>query len=308
MENSDRITELRVKGMRAIREVRLPLSRLMVLIGENGSGKSSLIEALELLRKTTLPVAFVPESFVGVHGGLPALLRVGSQQVSLGATIEGGGDALEYDLSIGREGNSTVLTRETLVQRIEGGAKALPIIDRDRSKCAVYDAMNGSTHLLSLNPGQLALTAFGAVSQQALSRTIGALGTTEVHVPFETEARWIVRQGMDANSGIRRGPAAFESAQRLAILGTNLSSCIVTLKEQRSPEKWAEVVQRIREGLAPEPAVAREGAVAARRSLCRSSCSPRHPFRPSLGCTGEPGRVGHTVRAGRNPKHTPAAS
>jgi recombinational DNA repair ATPase RecF len=48
----DRITRLRIENVRAIEFVDLVLGwPLTVLIGENGSGKSTILECLELLRK-----------------------------------------------------------------------------------------------------------------------------------------------------------------------------------------------------------------------------------------------------------------
>ncbi|MFL5356783.1 AAA family ATPase [Archangium sp.] len=47
------ITELRIEGLRTIEKLHLKLDGLTVLIGENGSGKSSIIEACELLRRAT---------------------------------------------------------------------------------------------------------------------------------------------------------------------------------------------------------------------------------------------------------------
>jgi predicted ATPase len=44
--SNDRITEIHVRGMRTLADVKLSLGGLTVLIGDNGSGKSSLIEAL----------------------------------------------------------------------------------------------------------------------------------------------------------------------------------------------------------------------------------------------------------------------
>lgn len=46
----DRVTWMRVRGMRSLADVELDLRGLTVLIGENGSGKSTILEAVELLR------------------------------------------------------------------------------------------------------------------------------------------------------------------------------------------------------------------------------------------------------------------
>src|ERR1700691_2399512 len=87
----DRITEVRIQGMRALADVRLPLGGLTVLIGENRSGKRTNIEPLEVLRRVALPGKFVVDQLIPFHGGLDALLRSGEKTLRLGARIEGGG-------------------------------------------------------------------------------------------------------------------------------------------------------------------------------------------------------------------------
>ena len=55
MVSADKVVQIRVAGLRTLADVQLPLSGLIILIGENGTGKSSIIEACELLRKATDP-------------------------------------------------------------------------------------------------------------------------------------------------------------------------------------------------------------------------------------------------------------
>ncbi len=43
-----RLAELRVRGLRTLADVMLDLGGLTVLIGDNGSGKSSVLEALRI--------------------------------------------------------------------------------------------------------------------------------------------------------------------------------------------------------------------------------------------------------------------
>jgi predicted ATPase len=104
------ITELRVKNLRTLADVRLRLDGLTVLIGDNGTGKSSLVEACEILRRAAGP-AFGDEIF-GVHGGPAALVRRGAAELSLGVRIEGGGEPLDYELSIDDGGQ---VSKEALV-------------------------------------------------------------------------------------------------------------------------------------------------------------------------------------------------
>jgi len=67
MEN-DRITRICVSGMRVVEDVVLDLKGLTVLIGDNGTGKSTLLEAAEILRQAASPRLFV-ENVLGAHGG-----------------------------------------------------------------------------------------------------------------------------------------------------------------------------------------------------------------------------------------------
>lgn len=52
----DRITRVRIRNVRAIVSLDLELTQpITVLIGENGSGKSTILECLELLRRAADP-------------------------------------------------------------------------------------------------------------------------------------------------------------------------------------------------------------------------------------------------------------
>jgi len=73
------ITRLAVSGYRSLRDVRLPLERLNVVTGANGSGKSSLYRALRLL--ADVAQGRVVQSLAG-EGGLPSTLWAGPEMVS----------------------------------------------------------------------------------------------------------------------------------------------------------------------------------------------------------------------------------
>jgi predicted ATPase len=80
------ITELRIEGLRTLEKIRLELDGLTVLIGDNGAGKSSILEACEILRRATSR-SFMDELY-GIHGGLTALLRQGAPRLTIGLTIQ----------------------------------------------------------------------------------------------------------------------------------------------------------------------------------------------------------------------------
>jgi predicted ATPase len=86
--NHDRITQLRIGGMRCVESLSLDLRGLTVLIGDNGSGKRTVLEALELLRQAAKPVNYVSDILYRGHGGLQSLLRRGSKELVLGVRVE----------------------------------------------------------------------------------------------------------------------------------------------------------------------------------------------------------------------------
>ena len=92
-----KITSISVSGIRTLDSFTLDLNDLTVLIGENGSGKSSIVEAFELLRRLTSQNFF--QEFNGIHGGEPALLRMGAGQISLAAQIDGDSWTARYEVA-----------------------------------------------------------------------------------------------------------------------------------------------------------------------------------------------------------------
>jgi predicted ATPase len=93
------ITNLHVAGYRSVREVWLRLSRVNVLVGPNGCGKSNLYRALALL------AAAAKGRFartLAEEGGMPSVLWAGQRgkgpvRITLGVVM----DDLEYELSCG---------------------------------------------------------------------------------------------------------------------------------------------------------------------------------------------------------------
>jgi predicted ATPase len=93
-ENRPFLERLKLSGYKSIREAELELTKLNVLIGANGAGKSNLFSFFSLL-----PAALDAklDGYVGRHGGPNALLYFGAQRTSEIAvaatvrTIEGTG-------------------------------------------------------------------------------------------------------------------------------------------------------------------------------------------------------------------------
>lgn len=249
-----RITEIRISGMRTLAEVRLKLNGLTILIGDNGTGKSSLIEAIELLRVSAQ--SNFTERFVSTHGGLRALLRAGAQRLALGLKVEEDGEAaspLNYSFSIAYEGESVVVERETLdVGPLPGKETALHVIQRDRSRAKIFDQTQGALVDAPTVPADtLLLSAFGRlpppVVQRAIGRMIQVLSEIEVHLPFDVMPYWAGRE--TRRSSPLREPQLLEPTQKLFRFGRNLASAYHTLRNDTSESHWQETMEYVRLGL-----------------------------------------------------------
>lgn len=245
---ADRMTEIRVAGLRSLADVRLPLSGLTVLIGENGSGKSALVEAFELLRKMVCPGSFVNDWLFPIHG-FDGLLRSDANELTLGLRIEGDEGPLTYEVAIGRRDRVVRVVREVLdVGPLPGHATPSHVIQRDLSSALLFDQAAGKlVPLPYLGPGELALTAFGKIPPRDVGRVIDILTSGDVHVPFNVRAGWL---GRELRIGLpMRAPATVQLAERLDRFGSNLTNCLIALKESRSQDEWRETIKRAREGL-----------------------------------------------------------
>ena len=138
------ITSLHVAGYRSVRDVRLTLSRVNVLIGPNGCGKTNLYRALSLL------AAAAEGRFartLAEEGGMPSVLWAGDRskgpvRMTVGVRL----DDLEYELSCGLmppvpSGSAFDLDPHVKEERLwlVDGKKRTEIMKRDNSTVIARD-------------------------------------------------------------------------------------------------------------------------------------------------------------------------
>jgi predicted ATPase len=238
MKRASQITQLRIAGMRVLEDVTLDLGGLTVLIGDNGTGKSSIVEALEILRLASQPTSLIRDVIHTKHGGFHALLRRGSQALRLGARIqEADGTKIDYDVELRSSGATAVVAKEG----------AFLVEDSNGLPSASYDrALSVQERLATVLPeDQLDLSALGD-RHHLLARSRSAFQLVDVHVPFETRPLW-QQQELDIRTSPRL-PCVVETTRRLARYGNNLANAFQELRN-RGGDVWQRVISRTRMGI-----------------------------------------------------------
>lgn len=277
----DRITRLRIRNVRSIESLDLDLSRpFTVLIGENGGGKSTILECLEILRKAAEP-GFMSK-FYSIHRGLPALLRKGATSMELGVVIEDDEEKLprfEYRFELAAQGAGAVVSSEELNTAALQSASTPPIAEAT-SRTVVRTEETEGTNLKGSAPGysgtsssinisevghspinqigriltslfsnwnDLAISRPGAANESPeIHRLLKALAGIEVHLPFDTRASWAART-FQLRETMRGAPTLFP-ATRLDLLGINLANAWSELRN-REYAHWERTMSLVRIGL-----------------------------------------------------------
>ena len=245
---NNRITRIRVQGLRTLADVTLDLDGLTVLIGDNGSGKSSLIEACEILRRAA-GENFADE-FQQIHGGAPGLFRFGATQLKLSVRLDLPGRTLEYSFAISDGG---VIDSEWLGRVFPEDFAPMetpePLLKREGTSFTyLHDDVKSTWFDSRIDPKQLALTSFGKFAPSwTLAAVIDALRSLDVQLSFDTTARWAQRS-RGAQSPLR-GATTIEPADSLSRFGGNLASAFNSLRNDFSEPHWRETMDYVRLGL-----------------------------------------------------------
>ncbi|MBM4395726.1 MAG: AAA family ATPase [Deltaproteobacteria bacterium] len=243
----DRLTEIRVRGLRSLDDLVLRIGKLTVLIGDNGAGKSSIIEACELLRKAANP-NFLQE-FNSIHGGFSTLGRHGCREITLGARASGPAGDLDYELTLAPDG--IVGERLDLGPLVEGKGP-LHAISRVGSNIKVFSQQESKLVQCEVPPAQLAIGAFGALPpQRAIGRMAALLNGINVHIPFDVTPYWVARGVVRRHSPLR-DPAFIEPAARLERQGANLASAWHALLNAGDTTSREKLLDKVRLGLGYE--------------------------------------------------------
>ena len=243
---ADRITEIRIEGLRVFDKLRLDVRGLSVLIGDNGTGKSTVLEAFELLRKAGSPehFNFVDDVVATQHGPFRDLLRAGSEKLTLGVVIRGDEPSIEYSFTLGLAGTAAIILDER-VEALHLGVRSV-VLSRTGDTAFVLDSRTGQT-VESRVPSAVALfaqvAARGLNVDAVLLRLSEALRSIEYHPAFDTRPLWQQRE-LQVRVG-PRWPAAPEPGDRLRRYGHNLPAALLVLRNHGG-EMWERFLVRAR--------------------------------------------------------------
>ncbi len=124
----NKINRIKIGGFKRLHDVDLKTRPLMVLIGANGVGKTSLLDALSLLSASA--EGRLNSGLSELGGVVSVLTRAHAEAVSLLVDMEVPGyEPLEYDLSLSPRGNGYSITHEVLSQSRQGYAEPFKHLD-----------------------------------------------------------------------------------------------------------------------------------------------------------------------------------
>jgi predicted ATPase len=133
-------SRLRTSGYRRLRSVDLPLAPLNVLIGANGVGKSSVLDALDLLAAAADGSL---ENTISDAGGIASLVTQDGKTDAMALALQmqiSDQHPIDYELRIGREGVGYAISREQLTQQQDSAApKPFKFIDAQGSRVSYHD-------------------------------------------------------------------------------------------------------------------------------------------------------------------------
>lgn len=239
----DRIVGLKISNVRTIKALEMSIDPVNVLIGENGAGKSTIIEVLELLRTMAQP-GFMP-GFYSNHRGVNGLLRRGEGELGFTLSFELDGIEGTYSTSISAENSS-------FSERLGWGSRSNLDLGFFTEHSELNRWLNGwsSTYLTQRSSLEdLALHSHfdDPKLRDIVVRVRALMAGIEVHLGFDTLAGWAA-QATQRPSPMRQS-AILQPAQRLSLQGRNLANTWHQLKNQRPEDDWRHTLELLRLGL-----------------------------------------------------------
>jgi predicted ATPase len=238
----NRFEKIHVEGFRRLNDVDLKLNALNVVIGANGSGKTSLLDVFSLLAASASGrLKETISDLSGIDANLTNVLaargnKARSMAFNLAMSVQGY-NPIEYRLAMAPKGVAYEIVDETLVQRKD---KPLPFKHFESHHGDVrYFEQKGKKGLVrpnwEYNPSESALSQVPKMFQEPEDFRKRLASSTHYHV-------------LDVG---RRAPIRLPQQMRDASLpghdGEDLVSCLYTLRETE-PDRFETIEATLRAG------------------------------------------------------------
>jgi predicted ATPase len=233
-----RLLEIRVRGLRTLADVSLPLGGLTVMVGDNGTGKSTLLEALRIV--SLIPSGKFFEELHRSHA-IGSAVRRDCPGVSIDVRFEIDGADCVYSLTLSPDARA--VAAESLSREVDG-KKA---IDRVGEKMITPIAHDIPAAMLVVD-----YVTKDPNNSPNFARLSALLAGIDSHLPFDVTAMWGKRTRGSAEKSQMREPRLAEPGERLAIFGDNLVNVYQTLRNDKSRSHWQDTLDLIRLGLGPD--------------------------------------------------------
>lgn len=236
-----RLLEIRVRGLRTLADVSLPLEGLTVLVGDNGTGKSTLLEALRIV--SLIPSGKLFEELHRSHA-IGSAVRRDCAGVALDVRFEL--DDAEHVYSVTLSSDARSVAGECL-ERLDDGSTLFERVGDKVTNSAGFaaDAFQGISRTLLLLDHLASNSSFDPL----FARTAALLAGIDSHLPFDVAAMWGKRTRGSAEKSHMREPRLAEPGERLAMFGDNLVNVYQTLRNDKSRAHWQDTLDLIRLGL-----------------------------------------------------------
>lgn len=183
-----RISSIRIENFRTLRNVRIDLRPLTVVVGPNGVGKSSLLEFIHAVcsvEKTPFQYA------ISKWGGFNHALSYGALEsdpfmgLEIGVSNNDSNEALKYDLKLLAQSGSYVVTRERLIETAADGQERA-LLDHKVSGDSFWSTGGETTfkrlHAASVGPQEMfSLTSSATLRAADFFLTLGKTTLWPIH-------------------------------------------------------------------------------------------------------------------------------
>lgn len=202
------ISKLKVSGFRRLRDVRIELGPLCVLIGANGSGKSSVLDVLSLIAASA--AKRMNETIMAMGGFSSVVTRDGFQIAFSLDFAESGATRFQYSFDILRAGVGYRLGSELLIESpSEPNAPQIPLMALHGE--AGMESASGELQALKapLIPGETALSQLPDVAKAAsISGFRRSLASATLYRPPAVGTNAPIRLPQKVQPAIVPGPDA----------------------------------------------------------------------------------------------------